>query len=259
MSAFEFLRYWRADALAPPSQREAKSRTEWTEDGQAIITTLAFREGRAKLLPGVHYKVREEAAEGDEYWVFPREPRAVFEVLRHSWAIVRRPRPFVPILENAALPSPSKPRQENAKYLSVFFRPWTLLSGTSARSTTPHLATLGLHHLREGSASAAGASRGSAAAGTVADASDFAASWPSFLRAGVHSQEAARLIPNAADQRHVRPRARGGGGEGGGTSPTWTRISPSLCAPRTCARFCSGASGRAQRKPPPRSSVDAYL
>ena len=78
LSAFEFLRYWTAEALGPPSQGDPRPRTTWTEAGRKLLGTSAFKEGTAKLIPGVHYTVLESPSGSDEYWVFPREPQAVY-------------------------------------------------------------------------------------------------------------------------------------------------------------------------------------
>ena len=108
ISAFEFLRYWTAEALGPPSSSDATPRTEWTDAGRQILATASLEDGKTKLSPGLHYRVIEPQNNGDEYWVFPREPKAVYEVLRHSWVIVRRSRPHVPVLQGAQVPSAAK-------------------------------------------------------------------------------------------------------------------------------------------------------
>ena len=88
LSAFEFLRYWTAEALGPPSSSDANPRTAWAEAGRRLLGTAALKDGTAKLSLGVHYRVVEQPMEGDKYWVFPRAPQAVYAVLRHSWIIV---------------------------------------------------------------------------------------------------------------------------------------------------------------------------
>ena len=59
-SAFEFLRYWTAEALGPPSSSDANTRTEWTEAGPRLLGTASLDNGRAKLSPGVHYGVLDQ-------------------------------------------------------------------------------------------------------------------------------------------------------------------------------------------------------
>jgi len=105
LSAFEFLRYWTAEALDPPSNSDANSRTVWTDAGRRLLATGSLKDGISKLSPGLHYSVVESPRPGDEYWVFPREPQAIYAVLRHSWVIVRRQRPYVPVLEGAKVPN----------------------------------------------------------------------------------------------------------------------------------------------------------
>ena len=41
LCAFEFLRYWTAEALEPPSRLDPKPRTEWTDAGQAQLAIHA--------------------------------------------------------------------------------------------------------------------------------------------------------------------------------------------------------------------------
>ena len=126
LCAFEFMRYWTAEALNPPSSSDTNPRTEWTAAGRLLLGSTALEDGTAKLCPGVHYRVVEEQLDDDEYWVFPKKPQAVYAVLRHSWVIVRRRRPHVLVLQGAKVPNAATPPSESAKYYSVFFRPWTL-------------------------------------------------------------------------------------------------------------------------------------
>ena len=125
ISAFEFLRYWTAEALGPPSSSDTTPRTQWTDAGRHILGTAKLEDGKTKLSPGLHYTVIEPQNNGDDYWVFPREPKAIYETLRHSWVIVRRKRPHVPVLQGAKVPSATTSPNDSAKYFSLFFRPWT--------------------------------------------------------------------------------------------------------------------------------------
>ena len=54
---------------------------------------------------------------------------------------MRKKRPDVVVIEGLKMPRASRPSAENAKYCSLFFRPWTLLSGNM---DIPHLSLLGL-------------------------------------------------------------------------------------------------------------------
>jgi len=226
LSAFEFLRYWTAEALDPPSNSDANSRTVWTDAGRRLLATGSLKDGISKLSPGLHYSVVESPRPGDEYWVFPREPQAIYAVLRHSWVIVRRQRPYVPVLEGAKVPNATTSPTDSAKYFSLFFRPWTFVvnrgsqfseieSCTTGDTGISHFAMLGLQHLRAGPNDAAEQKPCGAVTaptsqpiyhkklnspekpeepGTCKSQSNFPASWPFFLQTGVHSYEAAQLI-----------------------------------------------------------------
>ena len=91
------------------------------------------------MRPGLHYIVREPQA-NDDYVTFAPS----YANLRNSWVIVRRAGPHVPVLEGSPLPSPSRSKEENGKYFSLFFRPWTLVD---TRPDVPHLSQLGRTYL----------------------------------------------------------------------------------------------------------------
>ena len=184
LSPFEFLQYWNGEALAPPWEWNDSGRTEWTDDGALALDNGDFRSGKTKVLPGVHYVVVEN--DGDEYFTFQNTPYHIFGVLRHSWVITRRPRPHVPILEGVPVPSPAKPAEDNAKYFSLFFRPWTL---HAPRDGIPHLAQLGLSGAREGDDG-----RQEAASAKLGNSTNFKNSWQQYIRGNVMSRHAARLI-----------------------------------------------------------------
>ena len=78
----------------------------------------------------------------DKYVTFHEQPAEVYKILRHSWVLERRARPYVPVMEGVPLPAPNRNAEENAKYFSVLFRPWTLLGG--ARRAVPRLSQLGM-------------------------------------------------------------------------------------------------------------------
>ena len=89
------------------------------------------------LRPGDHYTVVESST--GEYHTFPEAPQKVYAKFRHAWVLVRNKRPYVPVLEGAPLPSPARRSEDNAKYFSVFFRPWTLLAGSEDVPELQHL------------------------------------------------------------------------------------------------------------------------
>ena len=225
LCAFEFLRYWTAEPLQPPSRSDPHPRTEWTAEGRKLLSTDEFKNGNAKLCPGKHYRVREQKTPGaDGYWTFPSEPAKVYKVLRHSWVIVRRPRPYVPVLIGAKVPDAATQPEETAKYVSAFFRPWTCCPQTSSeekqvvgsathRTDIPSLSMLGWQHLQNGApdtladglststetkAPKGGKPSSSAGPqnGIVTNVPDFASSWSAYLQTGVHSEETAQLLQN---------------------------------------------------------------
>ena len=132
LSPFEFTMNWEAEPLTYWDDR-----TAWTDMGKRELALHGQERDKMILRPGVHFKVIEPM--NTSYYTFPKEPVHIYDTLRNSWVIVRRNRPIVPVLEGVPLPSPAKPAEENAKYFSVFFRPWTLLH---AQTDIPHMANL---------------------------------------------------------------------------------------------------------------------
>ena len=65
----------------------------------------------------------------------------MFATHRHSWALVRKTRPDVVVIEGLKLPNPTRSNIYNGQYCNLFFRPWTLLTGDA---TVPHITLLGL-------------------------------------------------------------------------------------------------------------------
>ena len=190
LSPYEFLMYWCGEALAPPTRDDPAPRTEWTEEGKILQTDPSYKEGKMKAVPGVHYVVVEPGAD-DAYVTFPTTPAIVFAELRHCWVITRRPRPHVPIVEGVPLPSPSRTADENARYMSVFFRPWAL---HRAREGVPLLHELGTSDAKASADSTDGA---------PADES-FADAWTAYIRGNVVSKHAARLISSMLTKTMAR-------------------------------------------------------
>ena len=114
-------------------------RTEWTKEGAALIRTQAYKDGKIAAKPGVHYTAIDVS--GDDYYLFPEHPMEVYHVLRHSWVLKRKQRPDVVVINGLKLPSSARSAIFNSQYCSLFFRPWTLLHGSSR---VPHLSILGL-------------------------------------------------------------------------------------------------------------------
>ena len=123
---YEFSRQWRCVALLVPdhhSNRDRPKQTEWTEEGRRLICTHDYKNKKVPAQPGVHFKAVEPTS-GD-YFLFPEEAGN----FRHAWALVRKRRPDVVVIENLPLPSVNRPSAYNSKYCSLFFRPWTLFAG----------------------------------------------------------------------------------------------------------------------------------
>ena len=141
LSPYEFLMRWRGEALLAPTEyynRDIPAKTKWTQAGFALVKSTAYKEGKLVAKPGIHYVVVEP--EDSSYSTFPEEPKSTFEAFRHTWILVRKKRPDIVVIEGMKLPSPSRSAQDNAKYCSLFFRPWTNLIGTVV---VPNIALLG--------------------------------------------------------------------------------------------------------------------
>ena len=80
-----------------------------------------------------------EPTADDNYFTFPVDPMEVYRIFRHTWVLVRKKRPDVVVIEGKR-PSATRSTKENAKYFSLFFRPWTLLAGNTM---VPNIALLG--------------------------------------------------------------------------------------------------------------------
>ena len=140
LCVFEFIRWWCAEPVLAPHQyqHDEDRRSMWTQAGLEIQKTQKYKDGKVQLVPGIHFLVCEPMDE--EYYTFPTEPAAIYGTFRHRWVLMRRKRPYVPILEGAPLPRMGRSAEENARYCSVFFRPWTLCEGSAE---VPHLRWLG--------------------------------------------------------------------------------------------------------------------
>ena len=120
LSPFEFVQYWNAEPLLPPSwYHDTEPKTIWTEAGKIAQDTQPYRDGKLKLRAGVHFRVLEPTTPG-EYYTFPPGSKGTDRAWRHNWIITRRPRPHIPVLEGVATPSPAKSTEENAKYFRFF-------------------------------------------------------------------------------------------------------------------------------------------
>jgi hypothetical protein len=142
LSAYEFTQAWRGEPLMIPSYYTNKGipeRSAWTEAGIQLSRTKEYKEGKSIARPGVHYCVVE--AENEEYCTFPEYPADIYAVFRHAWILLRKKRPDVVVVEGLRMPSTARSDVDNAKYCSLFFRPWTLLQGDAQ---VPFLSLLGI-------------------------------------------------------------------------------------------------------------------
>ena len=116
------------------------------QEGAALVRTQAYKDGKTVAKPGIHFTAVEDA--GGDYHLFPEQPEEIYRVFRHSWVLVRKRIPDVVVIEGLKLPSCARSAIFNNQYFSLFFRPWTLLSGDEH---VPHLSLLGLRQdpLRE--------------------------------------------------------------------------------------------------------------
>ena len=129
-----------SDIVLYYAPRNIPLRTRWTADGKQIAMSDDYKDGKVTLKPGLHLVIVEPEADA-EYAAFPSEPAHIFSTFRHSWVLVRKRRPDVVVIEGLKMPRASRAAAENAKYCSLFFRPWTLLGGSPQ---VPHLSFLGL-------------------------------------------------------------------------------------------------------------------
>ena len=142
LSFFEFVRDWTAEALVHPRHPQSNGRTAWTALGVDEWERHKRLPTELDLRPGIHYHVVEDEKESARpYYTFPERPEEVFGKFRHSWVIVRRQRPVVPMPEGVPLPPQRRSPEENTMYLSLLFRPWTLHGAFHSRDVV-HLSLL---------------------------------------------------------------------------------------------------------------------
>ena len=139
LSPYEFMRHWRCVPLLNPDyyrHRHELERTKWTEEGKKIKNTKEYKDGKYTVNLGVHYRAIDPPV-SDEYFLYPQGTNNFC----HAWALVRKRRSDVVVIDGLLPPSANKSSVDNAKYSSLFFRPWTLFSGGAS---VPHLSRLGL-------------------------------------------------------------------------------------------------------------------
>ena len=202
LSACEFLQQRRCELPLIPkhySDRNQPARTKWTKQGEQLVKSHQYKAGKVTAKPGEHYEAVEPESD-DEYFLFPQDAGAFC----HSWALVRKPRPHVVVIEGMAMPSVNRTSVYNAQYCSLFFRPWTLYRGDS---TVPHLSLLGMEaaQLEEWHESLGQPSTAQAPSRltkktakkrpeSVLEKVSWKNAWDEYVRGNVVSDAAARLI-----------------------------------------------------------------
>ena len=121
LSAYEFLRQWWCEPLLVPTHylnRKQPARTEWTQQGKQLVRSQQYWDGDIAAKPGEHY-VAVAANSDDKYFLLPHDAGN----FRHAWALVRKSRPDVVVVEGLRMPSVNRTSVYNAQYCSLFFRP----------------------------------------------------------------------------------------------------------------------------------------
>ncbi len=123
LSAFEFARHYEFKRATHPWSVAQQEAEENTGKYEALLTEAGMEKvrwhgARAKLSPGIDYRVREPAV--TEQWIpFGASEKA--DPFRHDWVMVPRERPYVPVLLGA---EGSKTDEEQAMKILLLFRPW---------------------------------------------------------------------------------------------------------------------------------------
>ena len=201
---YQFLMCWDVLPVLPPHRQQhskAPVCSRYINDGEKVANSEKYKEGKMNLTPGVHYEV--VPSEDGSYITFQHllEDSSKDKYVRfaNSWILQRRQRPYVVVLTGMRLPSVSSSREENAKYCSVFFRPWTLLDG---HRHVAHLQVLGLTATsceNVGGCGSPGKKRMRRKTVTLSGESkeaamSFTTTWDEYIQGNIVSQHAARLI-----------------------------------------------------------------
>ena len=115
MNPWEFVQWWKPIQLQQPSKWYKY--TKWTPDAD-----------QENPVPGVDYVLVPTKLEHEDILVLPpRTPASQqYEMLRHSWVLVRRKQPSVPCPENTPLPNSKMTSGQRNKIFSVHLRAWTM-------------------------------------------------------------------------------------------------------------------------------------
>ena len=191
-----------------------------TELGKEFVKLPAYKNGAKPLLSGEHYIVQPKMCEG--CIVFGEDAGA----LRHQWVLEKKPRPEVPIIEKLLIPKAGASADYNARYCSLFFRPWTLF-GHIIDVDVPRLSMLGVPASKMSPEDAASATlfdmarsqckklrltkkQAAAVSPTVGNCTRFNEAWSEYLAGNVCSENSARLIRTFLIEHHGSRCAREG-------------------------------------------------
>ena len=121
LSAYEMMMHWSLERVLPPKPDEKDPTAQWTIEG--ITARKAAKAAKETFMPiaGVHYKVLP----AEDRILLPDLPALCS--LPDRWFWKRRTHPHVPVWSYAKIPRSRFSPEENARLLSVYMRPWTLL------------------------------------------------------------------------------------------------------------------------------------
>ena len=136
MPPWVFCQWWYAHQLRSPSRGYAL--TVWSDDWDP--------QSQTRPVAGQDFFLNHKVLQGNPHWIcFPDRPcfknNRDYQTFRHSWILVERSYPMVPCAGNTPLPNRKQSKQQRAKILSVYLRPWTLIA-TEATATKPYIANL---------------------------------------------------------------------------------------------------------------------
>ena len=128
--------WWKPHRLRNPSKNY--SLTVWSDDWDP--------KSEQRPIAGRDFFLNENCIRGNPHWLcFPDRKcfrsNSDYQSLRHSWILVERTYPMVPCAENTPLPNRKQSKQQRAKILSVYLRPWALIAA-EATDEKPYIADL---------------------------------------------------------------------------------------------------------------------
>jgi len=115
LSPWEFTQYWKPVRVKSP--RKGYVITRWAQDAD-----------KDNPVPGHDFVFTDMVLKHPDVVTFEAIAEVQnFETFRHMWMLLRRTRPVIPCPENTPLPSRKCTKEQRAKLLSVYLRPWTLV------------------------------------------------------------------------------------------------------------------------------------